>query len=46
MEIESGESKISRKMPKAVPFVLTNMFFERFCSNGILSKLKFSLKSY
>lgn len=36
---ESAKCEISetqRKLPKAVPFILINIFFERFCSGGIL----------
>jgi hypothetical protein len=27
-----------KKFPKAVPFILVNAFFERFCSGGVFGK--------
>jgi hypothetical protein len=41
-KMESNEERVEkqRKFPKAVPFVLVNVFFERFCSGGILGELR------
>lgn len=40
------ENKESRgKFPKAVPFVLASVFFERFCSGGVFGKIEFHLKN-
>jgi dipeptide/tripeptide permease len=37
---QSEECEKQRKFPTAVPFILVNVFFERFCSGGILGKLR------
>jgi solute carrier family 15 oligopeptide transporter 1 len=42
-KVESGKvsesCESSLKYPKSVPFILVNVFFERFCSGGILGEL-------
>jgi hypothetical protein len=38
-EKQSEKCEKQRKFPKAVPFILVNVFLERFCSGGILGEL-------
>ena len=39
MNGEKEKNEFFKKMPKSVPFVVTNIFFERFCSSGIMGKI-------
>ena len=44
-KVESGKvgekSENVRHFAKAVPFILGHVFFERFCSGGVLGKFYF-----
>lgn len=35
-QIETNE----RKIPKSVPFIVSNIFFERYCTAGVLGEKK------
>lgn len=37
-ESEKVEKNEKKRFPKAVPFILSNVFIERFCSGGIFGK--------
>lgn len=37
--VESGNVEKLTKFPKSVPLILSNVFFERFCSGGIFGEL-------
>jgi hypothetical protein len=37
-EKSANFAESDRKFPKAVPFILVNAFFERFCSGGVFGE--------
>lgn len=39
VELGSDRKTLRGKFPKSVPFILCNVFFERFCSGGIFGEL-------
>jgi hypothetical protein len=46
LEKNVGKDLRQRKYPKAMPFVLCNIFFERYCSAGMSGENKFSVKMF
>lgn len=40
MNLKTSEVKEKLKIPKSVPFILCNVFLERYCTAGVLGKNK------